>query len=233
MPSAAVATVKPIHHAPKVSTGVRALSLVEFLIGSGIVIAHHVFHVLPNILPILCALGLVSFLLREHSWGAMGLSVPESWVKTVLWALEAAALQIVLSAFVVKPVGAYFLTPSNAPSPIPHIAGNINGTLRYLGFVWAFALFAEVGFRGFLLNRAADSGTRTTTAYWIGMVLVAALFGCQSYDQGLLSMIDTAVTGLILGAAYLVTRRNLWVSIFANGFIQTFAVVAVWQKWDF
>ena len=209
------------------------LSLIEFAIGAALVIAHHVFHVLPNEMPILFAFGLASFLLRERSWGAKGLGVPASWGKTLLWALEAAALQIVLSAFVVKPVGAYFLTPSNAPSPIPHIAGNLNATLRWLGLVWMFALFAEVGFCGFLTNRAADIGARTTFAYWMGMILVAALFGCQSYDQGLLSVLDTAVAGLVLGAAYLASRRNLWVSIFANGFIQTFAVVAVWQRWDF
>jgi membrane protease YdiL (CAAX protease family) len=37
---------------------------------------------------------------------------------------------------------------------------------------------------------------------------------------------------LILGAAYMLAGRNLWVCILAHGFIDTFAVIAVFFGWE-
>lgn len=46
----------------------RALSLAELLVGSLIVIGHNVFRVLPNEVPILFIVGLISLQLRDGSW---------------------------------------------------------------------------------------------------------------------------------------------------------------------
>jgi hypothetical protein len=56
----------------------RIFSLAEFLVGSVIVIGHNIYHVIPNEVPILFALGLVSLWLRNGGWGAMGLRWPVS-----------------------------------------------------------------------------------------------------------------------------------------------------------
>ncbi len=45
-------------------------------------------------------------------------------------------------------------------------------------------------------------------------------------------MVDSGVAGLILGAAYLLSRRNLWAAILAHGLIDTFAVIVVFLGWD-
>jgi len=50
----------------------RWLSAVEFLLGSFIVIGHNVFKILPNEVPILFVLGMISLRLRDGGWGAMG-----------------------------------------------------------------------------------------------------------------------------------------------------------------
>jgi membrane protease YdiL (CAAX protease family) len=39
--------------------------------------------------------------------------------------------------------------------------------------------------------------------------------------------VDSGIAGLILGAAYLLTGRNLWTSIIAHGLIDTFAIIVV------
>ena len=44
----------------------------------------------------------------------------------------------------------------------------------------------------------------------------------------LIGIIDSGFAGLVLGAAYLWSGRNLWVTILAHGFIDTFALVAVY-----
>ena len=48
--------------------GSRLVSALELLVGSAIVIGHNVFQVLPNEVPILAVLGLVSFRMRGGGW---------------------------------------------------------------------------------------------------------------------------------------------------------------------
>ena len=45
-------------------------------------------------------------------------------------------------------------------------------------------------------------------------------------------LLGAAVVGLILGAAYLVAGRNLWASILAHGFIDTYGVVVLYFGLD-
>ena len=72
----------------------RCLSLAEFALGSAIVIGHNVYHVIPNEVPILFVIGLISLRVRDGGWGAMGLPWPDSWRRTVLIALGAAAVAL-------------------------------------------------------------------------------------------------------------------------------------------
>jgi hypothetical protein len=69
----------------------RWISLAEFLVGGAIVIGHNVYHVIPNEVPILFVLGLISLRVRDGGWGVIGLGWPSSWRRTLLWALAAAA----------------------------------------------------------------------------------------------------------------------------------------------
>lgn len=211
----------------------RSLSALEFALGACIVISHNVFRVLPNEVPILAVLGLASMRFRNGGFAAMGFRRPESWMRIVQIALAAAALRIALGNLVIDPVTALFWPPAIAPAGAESIAGDIRSALLYIGLVWSFAAFGEeIGYRGYLLNRAADAGGRTPVAYWIAVVLVSILFGYGHYYKGPAGIIDSGVAGLILGAAYLVSGRNLWTTILAHGFIDTFAVVCLYFGWD-
>ena len=57
-----------------------------------------------------------------------------------------------------------------------------------------------------------------------GLVFVTVLFGFGHSYQGLAGMIDTGIHGLILGAVYLASGRNLWVTILAHGTADTIAL---------
>lgn len=105
--------------------------------------------------------------------------------------------------------------------------------LLALIIIWVFAAFGEeIAYRGYLLTRAADFGKRTTIAYWIGVVVVSVLFGYGHYYKGPAGILDSGMAGFILGAAYIVSGRNLWASILAHGFIDTFAVVVAFFGWS-
>ena len=209
------------------------MSAFEFLVGAAIVIGHNVFHVVPNEVPILFVLALLSFRLREGSWSAIGFKRPASWAGIVLIALAAAALRITLGEFVIDPLTGRFWPPAAAPAMAAGITGNIKAALLGLLVVWTFAAFGEeISYRGYLLGRAADLGRRSAAATWGAMVLASVLFGFGHYYKGPSGIVDSGVAGLILGAAYLLSGRNLWASILAHGFIDTVGIVALYFGWQ-
>ena len=211
----------------------RWISLLEFLVGAAIVIGHNVFHVIPNEVPILFVLGLLSLRFRDGGWKQVGLSWPTSWKRTLVIALLAASARIILGAAVVDPLTARFWPAAIAPSGMNEIAGNYMVALQWLGLVWTFAAFGEeISYRGYLLTRAADVGGRSKPAYWISVVLVSVLFGFGHYYKGPSGIVDSGMAGLVLGAAYLLSGRNLWVCILAHGFIDTFGVIALFFGWQ-
>jgi len=211
----------------------RALSAFEFCFGVFIVIGHNVFHIVPNEVIVLCVIGLISIRLRDGNWSAMGFKRPASWRRILLIALGAAILRILLGQFLVEPVTGFFWPKPIAPALANEITGNIKIALIALLLVWTFAAFGEeIAYRGYLLTRAADIGRRSIAAYWIGIVLVSILFGYGHYYKGASGVIDSGVAGVILGAAYMLAGRNLWASIFAHGFIDTFGVFDAFFGWS-
>lgn len=214
-------------------SGSRTVSAFELLLGAAIVVGHNVVHVVPNEVPILVLLGLLSVRLRNGGLSAMGFRRPRSWARLVLIALAAAALRIVLGELVIDPLTARFWPPAVAPAGADAIVGSLRDALLWLLLVWSFAAFGEeIAYRGYLLTRAADLGKRSPAAYWAGMVLVSVLFGYGHYYKGPAGIVDSGVAGLILGSAYLLTGRNLWTSILAHGFIDTFGVTVLYFGWN-
>jgi CAAX protease family protein len=211
----------------------RALSTFELLFGAFIVIGHNVFHIVPNEVIVLCALGLLSVRLRDGGWSAMGLTWPVSWRRIVVIALTAAGMRIVLGQFAIEPVTGFFWPPPTAPELANEITGNAKIALLALLLVWTFAAFGEeIAYRGYLLTRAADIGRRSTIAHWVGIVLVSILFGYGHYYKGPSGIIDSGIAGIILGTAYMLADRNLWACILTHGFIDTFGVIDAFFGWS-
>jgi len=116
---------------------------------------------------------------------------------------------------------------------VNELAGNWRLALLYLGIVWTFAAFGEeIAYRGYLMQRAADVGGRTMIAWWISVIAIAILFGYGHYYKGPAGILDSGLAGVILGAAFLLSGRNLWACVLAHGFIDTFGIVAVYNGWD-
>jgi CAAX protease family protein len=126
-----------------------------------------------------------------------------------------------------------FLAEAGRTAAGNEVTGNIKIALVALLLVWTFAAFGEeIAYRGYLLTRAADIGRRSVAAYWIGIVLVSILFGYGHYYKGASGIIDSGVAGLVLGTAYMLAGRNLWASIFAHGFIDTFGLIDAFFGWS-
>jgi uncharacterized protein len=216
---------------PHLSAAKRWFSLAELALGSVIVIGDNVYHVIPNEVPVLFVIGLLSLRLRDGGWSVMGEHWLASWRRTVLYALAAAALRIILGVLVIDPLTAHFWPPAVAPSGSEQITGNALA-LRWLLLVWTFAAFGEeIAYRGYLLTRAAEAGGRSKAANWVAVLIVSGLFGYGHYYKSPSGRVDSGMAGLILGAAHVLSGRNLWVRILAHGFIDTFGVTAAFFGW--
>jgi membrane protease YdiL (CAAX protease family) len=102
----------------------------------------------------------------------IGLGWPASWRRTVLFALAAAVVRILIGQFVTDPLTARFWPPAVGPSGFNEITGHAMVALRWLLIVWTFAAFGEeISYRGYLLTRAAEVGARSKTAYWVGVLM--------------------------------------------------------------
>jgi membrane protease YdiL (CAAX protease family) len=204
------------------------LSFLEFALGAVIVIGHNVFHVLPNEVPILVVLGIVSIRLREGSWRAIGLGRPKSWWRTIAIALAAAILVLAAGQFITEPLAKAIGLHTNAgaaANALRGLKGNAWNALKGLAIVWTFAAFGEeIGYRRYLLGRAADVGNRSPISYWLGLLVVSVLFGFGHYYQGPAGVFTTACDGLMIGAAYLLSGRSIWVAILTHGFIDTIGI---------
>jgi len=203
----------------------RSLSLIEFALGATIVIAHNVYHIVPNEVPILFVFCIVSVRLREGSFGAIGLGRPKSWLKTVALAVAAAAVVLLLGQFVTDPLAAWLHLRSNsgaAANALGAMRGQVWTAVKGLGLVWTFAAFGEeIGYRRYLLGRAADVLGGGQVAQWLALLAASVLFGFGHYYQGPAGMFTTAIDGFVIGAAYLLGGRNLWVAVLAHGLVDT------------
>lgn len=208
--------------------GARWISLAEAVLGSVVVLGDNVWHVLPNSVLLLCAMALVSFRLREGHWGAIGLRLREPWLRIVLIAIVAVVAQQALGQFVVDPLTRPYLRYAAGANPMEGIRG-YGGLLRWLGVIWTYAACGEeLAYRRYLLNRVADLGGHSRAALLLGLLWSSALFGCAHWYQGPAGVVSAMVSGLVYGAAYLVTGKNLWTSICAHGLSDSFALFATY-----
>jgi uncharacterized protein len=213
----------------------RVTSVGECLLGAFAVIGHNVYRVVPNEVPILVVLAIISMRLRERGWhwASLGFKRPTSWRPIILIALAATALRLLLGAFVIEPITSHIWPPVKGPSEANEIRGHFSAVLMYLPIVWVFAAFGEeIGYRGYLLNKLADVFGRTRLADVIAVLGSAVLFGFGHYYKGPAGILDSGVAGLILGTAYVISGRNLWTCVLTHGFIDTVGLFAVYLGWD-
>jgi membrane protease YdiL (CAAX protease family) len=207
----------------------KPAAAIEILLVLLITAGHRVFHVIPvdETYPIL-ALGWLSLWLRGIGWKGVGLARPASWGRTVALGAAMGVFLQVLSEFVTEPLLTAITHQPPDVSELKPLVGNVKLCLLYLVLVWTLAAFGEeMTYRGYVLNRAADLGDRRPWAWIAGLLFVTVLFGFGHSYQGPTGMIDTGIHGLLLGALYLASGRNLWACVIAHGVTDTVALIAV------
>jgi hypothetical protein len=204
----------------------RPAAAIEILLVLLITAGHRVFRIIPvdETYPIL-ALGWLSLWLRGVGWKGVGLARPASSGRTVALGAGVGIFLQVLSEFITEPLLTAITHQPPDVSEFRPLVGNVKLCLLYLVLVWTLAAFGEeMTYRGYVLNRVADLGDRRPWAWAAGLLFVTVLFGFGHSYQGVTGMLDTGIHGLLLGALYLASGRNLWACVIAHGVTDTIAL---------
>jgi hypothetical protein len=99
-----------------------------------------------------------------------------------------------------------------------------------IALIWILAAFGEeLVYRGYLMNRVADLGHSTRSAWIVSLFVISVLFGLSHYQQGLTGIIEEGSDGLILGLMYLAYGRNLAIPIVAHGVCDTLDIALLFM----
>lgn len=172
----------------------------------------------------------ITFLLRlrGESWASLGMRGPKNArdvlkgagmvaVVFLAVALTNAISMIVLGSLLGAEAEREFMDVSTFPK-----------YLIMMGIVWTTASFCEeMVFRGFLMNRVAETlGFRRFS--WVFAALAqAVLFGLVHAYQGIGGILTTGLIGFTFGLLYLVAKRNLWPTIIGHGLVNTFGITVL------
>ncbi len=180
-----------------------------------------------NETPLLFLFGWLSLSLRGMGWRAVGLKRPARWRRTLLLGLE---VGIVCQLFtLLLPLLVSLTGQAIDLSRFSPLVGNVSLLLLMLARVWTLTVFGEeLAYRGYLMNRVAELAGGSSMAWAVSLVFVSVLFGVGHMYQGVSGAVAAALGGLVYGALYLWTGRNLWAPIIAHGVFDTTAFLLIY-----
>jgi len=183
--------------------------------------------------PFLLLLGWLSLWLRGFGWRAVGLKRPTGWRRTLLLGITVGIVYQFFSLYVLEPLIILLTGKPLDLSQFAPIEGNLFLLSLFLLLVWTMAAFGEeLVYRGYLMNRVAEMAGGSGMAWAASLVVVSVLFGVVHLYQGISGAVAASSAGLVYGALYLWSGRNLWAPILAHGVYDTVALALIfWGKY--
>ncbi|WP_306639481.1 CPBP family intramembrane glutamic endopeptidase [Sanyastnella coralliicola] len=162
---------------------------------------------------------------RNQSWKALGLTKSHSVIR-VLIITGLVLVGTVASIMAFELFGRDLFTESvEENSPIHTIKDSSSMLLMTLIFVWIESFLEELQDRGFSLNRFEALLGKIPVSTVLAVLIQALIFGFRhSYDFSPRS-VTTGLIGLIFGAAYVLSGRNLWPLISAHVVLNTISII--------
>jgi membrane protease YdiL (CAAX protease family) len=176
----------------------------------------------------LLPLGWISLRLRGRRWRDVGLAPPASWTRAILVGTVAGLAMEVFSTWVTVPFLSRLTGQPPDLSDFRPLVGNLRLVLIWILPLWLGSFAEELVHRGYLLNRVADLLGRDRWAWFAALIVVSAGFGLTHVDQGVTGWVQEGFAGLLLGALYLASGRNLVVPTVAHCVSNTLAFVLIY-----
>ena len=133
-------------------------------------------------------------------------------------------------------VGIAALVLTSAFGEAPQVArfadlpGNLPLLLTLLPVAWLIAAFGEeIFFRGFLMTTIAEVLGGSRVAWILAVIAQAVAFGLIHAYQGPAQAISIGIGGAVYGAAFLLSKRNLWPLILVHGVNDTLGLILLYS----
>jgi len=174
---------------------------------------------------IIMMLVMIHFLLKSRgsSWQTIGLSKPDSIVKTIGFGILIAVVAFIVAIGVEQGMSA--LGHQQNLTIFSFIEGDFVAYILMATVISWFAagLGEEVVFRGLVMRNLAEVFGGENRAWIIAAVLQALIFGAFHMYQDIAGGVATGTIALIFGLAYY-KLRSLWPVIIAHGLIDTYGM---------
>jgi membrane protease YdiL (CAAX protease family) len=175
--------------------------------------------------PLSAILVLVWVRLSRTPWREIGFVRPDSWVRTAaIGIVFGVALKFLLKMIVMPLLGAPPINPA-----YHYLAGNraaLPGVIFAMIFVAGFG--EETVFRGYMFERLGKLFGNGLGARTLIVILTAGLFAAAHYSvQGLAGAEQAAITGLVFGTIFALTKR-IWMVMFAHAAYDLVAVAMIY-----
>lgn len=165
---------------------------------------------------------------RGEGLAALGFAAPASWPQTVALALILGVVLQLLAVVVVDPLAEKLTGVPQDHSVVAGVRGSWKAFALWMVLVWlVVAPLEEAIFRGFLMTEIARI---VGTAPWATVLTVVAssvVFGLAHGYQGRSGVVSTGLVGAVLGWAFVASDHDLWLVVFAHGFIDTVGIALV------
>ena len=167
--------------------------------------------------PLLLAIAWVFLCARGVTWRSLGFAPPVAWARALALGVAAGVGMFLLEFFVTQEL----LVALTGEYPDLHEFDELVGNARLLAVLLAANLVLagfgeELVWRGYALPRVAGLLGGDRRAWIAALVLVNAGFGLAHLYQGVTGIVETTLAGILLGALYLATGRNLVAPIAAH-----------------
>jgi membrane protease YdiL (CAAX protease family) len=172
--------------------------------------------------PYLLVLAWASLAARGIGWRDLGFRRTPNARRLVFVGLAAGLAMEGLELFVTQPALTALTHQSPDLSDAAALAANWKLFLLALALTWSLAAFGEeLVWRGYVLNRLENLFGRSSLGMAGALLISSLVFGAAHAPQGVTGVIENALDGLLLGALYLATHRNLIAPIVAHGVTDT------------
>jgi len=165
----------------------------------------------------------------QSSWRDLGLRVPASWLRTALWSLALLVASALVAVLVIDPLARAADWPPIDLSRFAGLRGNWRVLLAWLLLAWTSAAMGEeLLFRAFLISRLQMLFGSTPPGTTLTVLVQAVCFGAAHFYLGQRGVVTAMVVGLLYGAVYLRSGRNLPALMLAHGTTDSLSLVALY-----
>jgi len=160
----------------------------------------------------------------------LGFALPIALWKVVALGLAGVVL-LQLSGWLLDPVWDRWFGGGRDLQRFSSVAGSSSELIRLLVLSWTFAAVGEeLTFRILLMRAVAYALNDSRGAFFIALLVQAAVFGLVHAYQGPAGIGGTFISGLIYGGLTLAARFTIWPAVIAHGLNNTIGILELYSS---